>query len=358
MLVRVDVTAHNQKSGRSGMRWTSYVLGIAIGIIAATASARGDDTTPSPSPAQPLPPWVAGVTAEHKAAAQQHLDAGNALYLERKYAEALEEYKQALAAWNHPAIHFNMVRCLIFLERLLEASDELKLALQYGAAPFDETIYGEALAYAKLLASEIGEVEISCGQGGVQLTMDGQPLVACPGKESRRVMPGRHQIVGKKDGYVPRAVEIVVLGGKHEHETIALDPLSKVARIEHPWPTWIPWTVAGGGLVLAGLGELVHVKASSDMSAYANMVSRDCPDGCPTRMVDHSLQSNAKVENAIAITTISIGAAAIATGSVMLYLNRGHTVYDVGNESPTPRAARIDVVPLRSGGAVSVSGRF
>jgi hypothetical protein len=337
------------------MQLATYALRVAVAVVVLGSSlARADEPTASTQP----PAWGVGVTAEQKATAQQHLDAGNTSFLEHKYAEALEEYKQALAAWDHPAIRFNMVRCLIFLERPVDASDNLKLAMQYGAAPLNETIYNEARGYEKLLQGQIGELEINCDQSGVQLTMDGKPLMACPGTETRRVLPGPHQIVGKKDGYVPRTVEVVVLGGKHHHESLALDPLSKVARIEHRWPTWIPWTVFGGGFALAGIGELVHVKATSDLSAYASMVSRDCPDGCPAPTVDRSLESNAKLENAIAISMISIGASAVATGAVMLYLNRGHTVYDVGRESPTPRAARIDVIPLRDGGAVSVSGQF
>ena len=301
-------------------------------------------------------PWAAGVSAENKAAAQQHLDAGNALFLERKYSEALDEYKKALETWEHPAIRFNMVRCLIFLERPLEASDNLQLALKYGAAPFDETIYSEALSYEKLLASQIGELDINCDQTGVALTMDGQPLLACPGKEQRRVLPGQHQIVGKKEGFLPRTVEIIVLGGKHEHAGVTLEPLSKAARIEHRWPTWIPWTVFGSGFAAAGIGELLHLKASSDNSAYASYVATKCPDGCTNAMLDHSLLTSARVENGIAIGLITAGAAAVATGSLMLYLNRGRTVYDL--ESATPRGASIDVVPTRGGAAVSVAGQF
>jgi hypothetical protein len=326
-----------------------------LGIIVGPESARADNPA---TPAGQPPPWAVGVTPEQKATAQRHLDAGNALFLEHKYGQALDEYNLAIAAWDHPAIRFNMVRCLIFLERPLDASDNLKLALKYGAAPFDESIYNEALGYEKLLGSQIGEVDINCGQLGVNLTMDGKPLLACPGREQRRVLPGQHQIVGKKDGFLPRTVELVVLGGKHEHAMVMLDPLSKAARIEHRWPTWVPWTVFGGGFALASIGGLLHLKASSDNSAYANIVAHDCPDGCPDNTLDHSLLHSARLENGFAIGLISAGAAAVATGGVMLYLNRGHTVYDLGPESPSPRAARVDVAPLRGGAAVSVSGRF
>jgi hypothetical protein len=317
-------------------------VGTAIAVAFACSSARADDK-----------PWAVGVTAENKAAAQQHLDAGNALFLERKYSEALEEYKQALALWEHPAIRFNMVRCLIFLDRKLEASDNLKLALKYGAQPFDDTIYSEAMSYEKLLASEIGEIEIHCEQTGVDLTMDGQALLACPGKDQRRVLPGQHQIVGKKQGFVPRTVEVVVLGGKHDFESITLQPLSKAARIEHRWATWLPWTVFGGGFAAAGIGGLLHLKASSDNSSYASYVSTKCPDGCPSGTLDHSLLTSARVENGFAVALIGVGATAVVTGSVMLYLNRGQTVYETA-----PATAHLDVIRTRGGAAVTWTGGF
>ena len=305
---------------------------VALVIALASPFARADEPKP----------WAVGVSDDNKAAAQQHLDAGNALFLERKYAEALEEYKQALAKWEHPAIRFNVVRCLIFLERPLEASDNLKLALKYGKVPFDDTIYSEALSYEKLLAAEIGEVEVNCAQDGVQLTFDGVPLLACPGKEQRRVLPGPHQIVGKKDGYLPRTIELVVLGGKQEHAGITLEPLSKAARIEHRWATWIPWTVFGAGFGAAGLGGLLHLKAVSDNSQYANIVASSCADGCTSAQLasHHALLTTARVENGIAIGMISAGAAAVVAGSVMLYLNRGHTVYEV---APTAGGAMVSL---------------
>jgi hypothetical protein len=316
------------KMGLSRMRLSSLAI---ISMLAATNAARADD------PAEPKP-WSVGVTTEQKAMAQEHLDKGNALFLEHKYSEALEEYRQAVSAWNHPAIRFNMVRSLIFLEKTLEAAEELKQALAYGAAPFQEpAIYSEALGYEKLLAGRVGEIEIACEQAGVEMTLDGAQLTSCPGHEQRRVLPGHHQIVGKKAGFVPRTVEVVVLGGDQQHAAVLLDPLSKAARIEHKWPTWIPWTVFGGGFALAGLGGLLHLKAAADNSSYANNITMLCSDtpGCRSSMLDHSLETSAHIENAIALGMIAVGAAAVTTGSVMLYINRGHTVYDLGKETTT-----------------------
>jgi tetratricopeptide (TPR) repeat protein len=321
-------------------------------LVVVNSVARADDKA-SEAPK----PWSVGVSAEHKAAAQEHLDKGNSYYVNQKYKEALDEYNLALAEWEHPAIHFNIVQCLAFLDRPLDAVDHLKLALAYGSTPYEPTIYAEVLSYQKLLSAQIGEIDIACAQTGVEIRIDGEPLLACPGKEHRRVLPGNHQIVGKKDGFVPRTVELVVLGGKQKSAAIELDPLSKVARVEHRWKTWIPWTVFGGGFAIAGLGGLLHLKATSDNSAYANVVTTNCPDSCVDSSLDHTLDRSAHIENGVAIGLIAVGAAAVAAGSAMLYVNRGHTVYDLPKESPTPQA-RLDLVPTRDGAAVTVSGRF
>ena len=299
-------------------------------------------------------PWSTGVTPERKTAAQEHLARGNDHYVHSKYSDALDEYKQALAEWDHPAIHFNIVKCLMALERPLEASDHLKLALAYGPAPYDNDpgIYADVLTFEKAIAAQIGEIDIACAQDGVNVIIDSRPAFACPGKEHRRVLPGRHTIVGKKPGFVPRIVELVVLGGKQEQRAIALDPLSKVARVEHRWQTWIPWTVFGGGFALAGLGGLLRLKATSDSTAYANMITHDCPNGCMDVTLDHSLDRAAHVENGIAIGLVSVGAAAAVAGTVLLYVNRGYTVYDI------PKEPRFDLAPTAGGMAASLSGRF
>jgi hypothetical protein len=300
-------------------------------------------------------PWTVGVSAEQKSAARSLLDAGNELFLARKYGEALESYRSAVKTWNHPAIRFNIVRCLVQLEKPLEAYTELELALAYGAAPFDESIYSEALGYQKLLAGQIGELEVSCKQDGLTLTLDGQALPACPGTHKRRVLPGQHQIVGTKSGFVTKTVELVVLGSKHEHAEIEVVPqttLTRDAHVEHRWPQWLPWTVFGGGFALAGIAELVHLRAVSNQDDYRALVSSTCPTGCETAEIDHSLESRASLQNNVAIGVLSVGAATVITGGIMLVLNRGKTVYEAAP------ATHVQVTPTRGGGAITWSRSF
>jgi len=322
------------------VRALAIVLGAALAFHAAPALAQKS-------------PWTEGVSEENKTKAKELLDQGNQLLLDKKYVEALAIYQQAITFWDHPAIRFNMVRCLIQLGRNLEAYDSLEKALQYGAAPHEETVYNEALAYQKLLSAQVGELTVTCTQADVALTLDGQPLMTCPGKQTKRVLAGQHQVVGNKAGLLPKTVEVVAVGGTPRDVEVTLDSLEKAARIEHRWPQWVPWTVFGGGLAVGGVGILLGVLGNAQMRDYDNWVDQLCTDNCPEgdpELAKHKhLKDSAELKSTLGTSLMITGGAAVAAGAVMLYLNRGRTVY--------PPA--VEVAPAAGGGAtVSWRGNF
>lgn len=312
-------------------------------------------------------PWAQGVTPAQKAQAQKHLEDGNAFFLKQQYKEALEQYQAAIGEWDHPAIRFNIVRCLIQLDKPVAASENLQAALKYGAEPLEEAVYTEALSYQKLLANEIGDLEVTCSQSAVKVTVDGKELLTCPGKGKRRVEPGSHSIVATKDGFLTKEVRAVVVGGKSETVDIKLIPLEKAAKVVHRWPTWIPWVVFGGSIGVAGFGALIQFDASDRMNQYDQRVASACSvRGCQLenpmtdeeRMLADDLNNqreSAERRNKIAIGVISVGAAGALIGGVLLFMNRGQTVY----EDPVKAGSTaVNVVPTSDGGMVSLSGRF
>jgi hypothetical protein len=245
-----------------------------------------------------------------------------------------------------------MVRCLIQLQRNIEAFDNLKLALQYGAAPLEETVYNEALAYEKLLATQVADITVTCMQPGVTLTLDGQPLATCPATETRRVAPGQHQIVGKggKD-LLPRTIELFVTGGKTQTTTIQLDPLDKGAVIVHRWPVWIPYSVAGAGLVLAGAGIGLRVWGGQQMASYDAFVDERCTGNCAPEDLDDVayLRDGGRLKGTLGVSLMLAGGATVVGGAVMIYLNRGRTVYP---------EALPKVLPMQGGAGVSWDRHF
>jgi hypothetical protein len=311
-------------------------------LVVASVRVAVADTAPQP--------WTVGVTDDQKTRAKTLLDEGNLLLLDKKYVDALAKYTAAVGVWDHPAIRFNMVRCLIQLDRRVEATENLEKALKYGSAPLEDTVYQEALTYQKLLANQIGAIEVECKQDGVTLTLDGKPFAACPATTTRRLEPGHHQLVGTKRGLLPRTVEVVVFGGKTERVAIDLDPLAKGAKVVHRWPGYVPWVAFGVGAALVGAGTLLQVNAGTQMDSYDLRIDEICTRRCaPGTIPDdvEDIRRGAELKSAIGVSMLVAGAATVATGAVLMYLNRGRTVY--------PES----ITPLPGGGAaLTWGGRF
>jgi hypothetical protein len=244
-----------------------------------------------------------------------------------------------------------MVRCLIQLGRNLEAFENLERALKYGAAPLEETVYNEAIAYQKLLASQVGDLQVTCKQDGVHITLDGAPLATCPAQEKRRVLAGPHQIVGTKAGLATETRELVVIGGAPLAAEITLAPLAKGAKVVHRWPVYIPWTVFGGGLAAGGAGALFLITGHGQMRSYDEIVDARCTGRCtPAELADvRDLYDSARFNSGLGLGLAITGSAAVLTGAAMLFLNRGRTVY--------PESAPV-VTPTPGGAAITWSGSF
>lgn len=316
------------------------LCGVLVVLAVSAGSARADD------------PWAQGVSQERKASAQKLLEAGNALFLEKKYRDALDQYTAAIAQWDHPAIEFNIVRCYIFLEKPVEASEHLEVALKYGAAPLEDTVYQEALSYQKLLGKQVGDLTVSCTQAGAHVTLDGQPLIAtCPGTRTRRLAIGQHQVAGVESGFLTQTQDIVVVGGAPQTASVKLVALADTARVTHRWATWKPWLVFGGGLALVAVGGGLDAIATQQMHAFDDAVATCGSTGCngpgSQQKVQIGERDRAKLESQIGVGILAVGAAATVTGAVLLYMNRAHTVYE-----------HATITPTAGGAALSLQGAF
>lgn len=313
-------------------------------------------------------PWAQGVTEDQKSAAKTKLEEGNALYIATDYKGALAKYEEALKSWNHPAIRFNLVRCLVQLNEMVEADKNLQLALEHDKAPFTDEVWQEVLGFKKLLGNMVGTIEVGCKQDGAKLTFDGEPFIEkCPGNSTKRVKIGQHSVVATKEGFLTKEMPIVVVGGPTQQVDVTLTPLDKAAKVVHRFPTWIPWVVFGGGLAVTGVGVLLKIDAGNQMNAYDQDVAGSCAvNGCDLSPDPNDMDAvrvanrlNDKRESAesrdkLAIGVIAVGAAGAAIGGVLLFLNRGRTVY----EDPAKAGAQVRVMPTTDGGMVSLSGRF
>jgi len=304
---------------------------------------------------EPERPWAAGVPQAQQAEARKLYDAGNLLFEQARYGQALAIYRDAVKAWDHPAIRYNMAVANIHLDQPLAAYEDLERALRFGAEALAEDVYAQALTYQKLLLGQLARLKVSCAEPGAQLFLDGELVLTGPGDRSRVLLPGKHQLVASKPGFVAatRAVELVA--GSSVEETLAPSALPRFVpvRTERRWAAWVPWAVAGAGAAVAAIGVPFELAARSNMQDHDRQVGAACPTGCVPSAIPAStrdLESRAHLESGVAIGLFVVGGAAVAGGIVLAVLNQPRPV-----EEP-----KVAFAPLFTDGRAGfvVSGRF
>jgi hypothetical protein len=299
-------------------------------------------------------PWAVGVSdVEQKTALALYRD-GNAEFTESRYVQALAKYREAVKHWDHPGIRFNMAVCMINLDQAVEAFEHLEAALKYGAAPLGEEAHAQGLTYKKLLLGQLSRLRIKSAIDGAVVTLDGKPLFTGRSDTVKLLPPGPHQVVATKPGFETSTASLVLMSGKEMVHDVVLQPRRTTsAKTVRRWRARTPWLVVGGGAVLAGAGALVQRAAIGQRDDYNASLANCNPDPDPTIPCPPGFAQGDKdlalLENRIAIGMLTVGGAAIVTGAVLVYLNRGRLVY----EKPFP------TVTVRPNGAtVDVTARF
>ncbi|HEX7837551.1 MAG TPA: tetratricopeptide repeat protein [Kofleriaceae bacterium] len=311
---------------------------------------------PAPAPAEARP-WAAGVSETEQANATELYVAGNREYSELRFAQALAKYKEAIAHWDHPAIRYNMAICLINLDQLIEARDNLERSLAYGAAPLDGDKYGQGLSYRKLLEARLAHLALTCGEPGADVTLDGKLLFTGPGTVERFVLPGEHQVVATKRGFL--TVSRILVGDAGKLTTLDITPALEhlpATRMVRRWDAWKPWVVLAGGSALIGIGALSYRAAAHDLTAYDDGVAMYCPKGCGPVMLGEVPGLSARLdsvnrEQTVAFTLFAVGGAAVVSGVLGVILNQPRMQLETSRTQPI-------VTLVRAGATASVRGRF
>lgn len=326
----------------------------AIALVALAALAVPAVAQPAEPPvADDDTPWGKGVSAEARATAQALLEDGNALFIQNLFREALAKYEAALAAWDHPAIRFNMVRALVNLDRPLEAEDNLTRALAYGATPLGPEVFADASTYQRLLAQQLATLVVTCSQAGVTVAVDGIAAITCPGEHRARVRAGAHTVSAEGEGLLAVNRRETLVAGDNPAIALRLTPLADVTVTRTRWATWKPWAITGGGVAVAGVGAALLLSARGLRDDYQAALARECgelacePDALPVGTAD--LLDRAQLRNALGIGAVAVGGAAVVAGVVMVILNRPYAALE-------PRALSVAVTPTVGGALVGVGG--
>ncbi|OJT26638.1 hypothetical protein BO221_00930 [Archangium sp. Cb G35] len=327
-----------------------------------SAPASPDLTPPAPAPqpqaaTAPEPagerPWAKGVSPEQQKAAMALFQSANALLKESVFVQAVEKYRQALDAWPHPAIHYNLALALMNLDQPVEVHEQLVAALRFGPAPLETEKYEYARNYKTLMERQLARVDISCDTPGTTVTMDGQTLFVAPGKYSGLVRPGAHSIVASKEGFLPTDQSRTLLPG--ETATLQLKMFTSEDLIEYrrKWAAWMPWAVMGAGVAVGAGSGWLHLQARDNLRALDAGVTQ-CGGCFLTPTLDATL-NRGNTYQALAMGGYAVGGAALITGVVLVFINQPQPFQIDPNQK---KVETVSVAPLVGGGTGGILTTF
>jgi hypothetical protein len=158
-------------------------------------------------------PWATGVSERAQALAFELYSEGNREFVEMRFAQALVKYREAIRHWDHPAIRFNISVCLINLDQLVEARDNLERSLKYGVTALGADAFAQGLKQRTLLDGKLARLTLDCPEPDEEVMIDGKRVFKGPGTVEQFVLPGEHHVVATKPGFLPASRRIVLAAG-------------------------------------------------------------------------------------------------------------------------------------------------
>jgi hypothetical protein len=333
-----------------------------------TLTAPAAETPGAPSEATP---WSAGVSAADQAAAVKPFEEGNAFLKDSLFKLAAGKYREALEHWDHPGIHFNLALALFSLDQPEQVYVHLKKALAYGEGPLDADKVERAKAYITLLEQQLTPVVVTCDQPGTAVRMDGQVLFTAPGKYEAWVRSGEHTWSASKPGYELTQRTLVLKPKEPVTVTLHVYEADELTTSKRRYSGWVPAIPIIAGVAILGGGIAMNFVARDTMAQFENELDEGCDISSTQPSCEPSNDATEKKEQAemfqiISIAGMATGGAAIATGLVLLSLNRKSTYRMTPEELEQKRredaakAPKTALVPLLSPGFVglSASGSF
>lgn len=276
-------------------------------------------------------PWADGVAQSDQDEALKLYGDANELFEKGNYLEALPVYKQALARWDHPAIHYNAAVCLINLDRTVEAYEAMQKAMAYGEPPLGKELFRAGNNYLKMLTKQVATLTVTLKTPGAVVKLDGKLLLDKPGTTTQNVLADEpHQLVAEKDpSYETETQTIKLEGGKTT--TLVLEmKLKQRGTTVRRWQRWKPWAVVAASGAIAIVGGLALSTVPGMFREYDQFVTMNCVAGCPPGLEPAGMAEE-KRQAAVSRQNLSYGifvasGATLAAGLVLVVLNQPRLV--------------------------------
>jgi hypothetical protein len=319
---------------------------VAACLLLTGGSARAQSTTHRP--------WSIGVSPQQQKRAETLYQEGNRDFTNGFLAAAVAKYRAALQHWNHPGIHYNLALALISLDRPIEAYQSIVAALGHGTDALLPEEYQRAIDHKRELRRQIAVVEVVCEEPYTAVTLDGKPLFTGPGRVTTMVLPGRHQVVASKTGYLTTTRAFKLAGA--ERTRLELRPVAAYQpskQFQHR--TWPQWAVTGLGLGAGAAAVMLHWQFRVDSDRLSDTFRTKCPNGCPDYPEELvPLRERLEWQRNVAYAGYAAAGALLTTGAVLMYLDRPQTTKAGARQEPVHLSFAAGV-PL---GAPSIAVRI
>lgn len=346
---------------RSAVATLVSVAFVSLSLTTTALAQPAEGEQPPPPPSTSTKPWAEGVPLEEQKLANKLYKEANGLFRDSFLTQAVDKYTEALAHWDHPAIHYNLAIALLgsTTEKPLEAHEHLTKALGYDGKALSEDELNEANRYLMLVKQQLITVTIVCEQPEADVFLDGKKQFVGPGKETVLIRAGEHTISASKDGYETAVTTAVIPGGEEKQIELKLYRPEDLTRYSRRFQPWLPYAVAGGGVLIAGIGGLLHTSAMSSYDDYDAAI-RDCVEetegSCEVTPEIQGMRDSGDTKQAIGVTMYVVGAAALVTGLTLLVINRPKP-YRIDGEQ-AEREGLVGVTPVIGKQQVGVAAAF
>ena len=280
--------------------------------------------------------------AEAKAKAQSLLTEGSALYEKGDYADALDKFKQAFAAYDSPKLLFNIGQANRDLGRPVEALEAFERFLIGALDAAPETIE-DAKKSVEELQKKLGRLRVDCQTDNATISVDGKDVGLTPLPKLLWATAGRHQVTARHWNFPPAVEDVEVRAGTVQTVRMVLQvPVAKAPPPEASpertdlasaeakpgetsgwWMgrTWT-WVALGSAAVLTG-GAAV---AGLSMQSKFDSLNKSCGSGSTSTSgcADSDINAVTTRRNVANVMWALAGASAVTAG--ILFFVEGHPV--------------------------------
>lgn len=309
---------------------------------------------------EPERPWARGVAKDKQNQAIALFREGNSALKESLFPKAAGTYREALAYWDHPAIHYNLALALVNLDQPIEVHEHLTAALKFGAAPLDDDKYQQAQRYLALIERQLTKLTVKCNFDGAIVKLDGRTIFTGPGKWDGLVRSGQHSLSASKEGLLPDERSVTFGGGDSQAVEMRVYRTEELTEYKRAFSPVIPWAVLGAGIAAAGAGVGMHLGANGMFQQYDRGVT-DCAGttanaSCMLTPALQEQRSSAAGLQTGAMAMYAVGGAAVVTSIVLFYAGRPigyRKTVNVDASSPTPPVTLIPILTPNGAGAMA-----